>query len=355
MLKTQSLNLKIIFCLIIFNFLIFPLSVNANTKINISAPLRCVPSSSDGTVCDYIDFKNQQVVRNIGVKVFDGTEAFGFYSDATTNRIMFRTAEPSMTAVSYTEQLSSHFHYYSSWWTVVPVANLPAMAESMGDTAEFSFIFPDTGNITTVNDFTSWLAAQAAAGTPVTVQYQLATPTYEYFDVENLIPKFTGGTQNGITLTVADDGTLTLNGTATAQTEFYVGNTITSLFNPDTYTLSLNNTSVNNNVRFIIDSPHATPYYAPFYLYCTTTTLTSTLTTTQNLTRALIIINNGATVDNFTLKPQLEVGSIAHPYVPYGSPIAPLPKVETASGSASLWATDGNLQSSNLQVHYWQE
>ena len=65
--KLKKINFKKIFCLAIFAFLIFaPRAARAAfTTVSLTAPLRCVGSGTT-KICDYIDFKNQQVVRNVG-------------------------------------------------------------------------------------------------------------------------------------------------------------------------------------------------------------------------------------------------------------------------------------------------
>ncbi|MDO5561760.1 MAG: hypothetical protein Q4G02_03255 [bacterium] len=316
--------------------------------ITLDAPLRCVPSSSDGIVCDYIDFKNQRVVRNVGEMEFDGTEGWVTYGGYMVNPSAWQT---SVFAINIPQkQIGYHTsicdHFYNS--------NDDA---AFTNTLAKNGLYTDHPNLTTtyfdygasglvLNDFTSWLAAQAAAGTPVIVQYQLATPTYEYFDVENLLmPTTTSKTMNGITFTVANDGTITMNGTAIAEANFGYNLSV-----QPPLTMSINNSQTSDGVLFRWGG--SIPY-GRASVPNASLTYTSAVSVAPYL--AQILVESGTTLTDFTVKPQLEVGSVAHPYVPYGSPIPPLPKVETASGSASLWATDGNLQSSNLQVHYWQE
>lgn len=123
----------------------------------------------------------------------------------------------------------------------------------------------------------------------------------------------TQGTTNGITLTVSG-GTLTFNGTATATTYYTIYNTG---YSNRTYTFSYNNSTVNSGVRISFMDAGGT-YYGD--IPADTVNKTGTVTCSPN--NLVLYINSGTTLTNFKITPQLEVGSKANSYTPYG--VAPI-------------------------------
>lgn len=132
--------------------------------------------------------------------------------------------------------------------------------------------------------------------------------------VENLCKPITTATKSGITMTNNGDGSYTLNGTATANTSFY---NATLGLEIDTYTFSANNPVVSSNGAF---------YFQVEYQGGDTTVQTfndvnakKTFTTTRKIITWAIVVPNGITLNNFVIKPQLEKGSKANSYTPYGT------------------------------------
>ena len=148
----------------------------------------------------------------------------------------------------------------------------------------------------------------------------------------NLIPyPYYNGTSyesNGITYTVNEtDGTITVNGTATKESDFrlispYDSSSRKALELGQTYTLS-------DGVNQANGSGYQAPVYFQFVRIDTTindfnygvSTNYGNMTWTASDANLLqygirIVVRSGATVENVVLKPMLEVGNIAHSYEP---------------------------------------
>ena len=127
---------------------------------------------------------------------------------------------------------------------------------------------------------------------------------------DNLLPN-TGATKTlyGITFTVNEDKTVTVNGTATAKTTImlYEGE-IT--FPAGTYTLSI---SKNGTKDVYVGMKLGDKFYQ------TQTSKTITLTETTICYKWYIDIYSGVTVKNLVLKPMFNKGDKALPYVPYNT------------------------------------
>lgn len=113
----------------------------------------------------------------------------------------------------------------------------------------------------------------------------------------------TSGTINGITYTVNDDKSVTLNGTATSITWLILNKSITLPIG--TYTMSQGNQD--NNVRMFCNAMSG---------YVTNGTRTTTLNEEKS-SDVSINIPSGETVSNLTIYPMIEQGSQATEYEPY--------------------------------------
>lgn len=148
----------------------------------LSAPLR---------LGDTWDVTTGLVTRKRVVRDLDGT-ASGCrqYPGQTTTSFLINFNGYATPALGYFMSLCTHF--------VNTGNNVPFSSEAVAGTftdhvslANKYFAWGGVGGVFT--DFTAWLDAQYAAGTPVTVEYQLATPTIE--QVEPLaLPVFSGTT-----------------------------------------------------------------------------------------------------------------------------------------------------------------
>lgn len=131
-------------------------SAGQTQNIILSEPLRKI-----GDYADTVDSEGV-VTRKIKKLVLNGTESWNVTSVTGATRF-----NRYISGITDKRGLCSHYkwlaqtggtnHYYSS--------------------TNYLFIFSET--LATEADFKSWLAAQYAAGTPVTVYYVLATPTTE--------------------------------------------------------------------------------------------------------------------------------------------------------------------------------
>lgn len=130
---------------------------------------------------------------------------------------------------------------------------------------------------------------------------------------KNLIPpKAASETINGVTCTVNADGSLTLNGTATA-TAFF--NFPYTKIIPGVYTLSAG-VRLADNVNLILRK--RTPEKQLIYVYSGSDSNAKTeLIGYSGEVRVYVEVRSGTTVTNLTLYPQLEVGSGATAYEPY--------------------------------------
>ena len=130
---------------------------------------------------------------------------------------------------------------------------------------------------------------------------------------KNLIPpKAASETINGVTCTVNADGSLTLNGTATA-TAFF--NFPYTKIIPGVYTLSAG-VRLADNVNLILRK--RTPEKQLIYVYSGSDSNAKTeLIGYSGEVRVYVEVRSGTTVTNLTLYPQLEVGSEATAYEPY--------------------------------------
>ena len=127
----------------------------------------CEPLLAVGDYVDVQSILDGVVTRNVGVKVFDGTENWLDAASSTTNRYRVQIAD-TVGGVSRSAVLSTHFEFAS---TGQPVGGAFL-------SAKYLYLIPDQ-TITTVNDFKQLLATQFAAGTPVIVLYPLAESTTE--------------------------------------------------------------------------------------------------------------------------------------------------------------------------------
>ncbi len=115
----------------------------------------------------------------VGVKVLDGTETGWALSDSgTTHR--FRGTKPSdcYTPANRAPSVCTHFKYVS---TGAEVGGMFIGA------SQYWYFIPTDQTIDTADEWTDWLAAQYAAGTPVIIIYPLAEETTEQVTAQHLV------------------------------------------------------------------------------------------------------------------------------------------------------------------------
>ena len=157
---------------------------------------------------------------------------------------------------------------------------------------------------------------------------------------KNLLPnKIQSKTVNGITCTNNNDGTITLNGTATAKTYLYPSSAdFISLSLDGDYTFSAN---TYNNLKYSL-------YHSSTELLFWEITSDKTFSATGsfNNVRPQITVESGITLNNVIVKFQLEKGSTATEYEPYtGGQVSPSPdypqEIKTITDSLSVTSNNG--------------
>lgn len=121
---------------------------------------------------------------------------------------------------------------------------------------------------------------------------------------------------NGITFTLNEDKSITVNGTATANALITVygewnGTTIYQKLNPDKYYTISGSTNSNIQIFTRITNGSTITSHTP--------QTNPTFTGQTGIVNYFIQVLSGAVCDNITIKPQLEEGTVATPYVPYNS------------------------------------
>lgn len=124
-------------------------------------------------------------------------------------------------------------------------------------------------------------------------------------------------TLNGITYTVNNDRSITINGTATALSNFTIAGSYSSIIPLMVFkagvTYTLKGTG-NSNITILAGETGKTPFMST-----SSNNLTYTMTADRVCTRYIINIAQGVTINNVTIHPQLELDSTSTPYEPYKS------------------------------------
>ena len=158
-----------------------------------------------------------------------------------------------------------------------------------------------TGEVVSVND-----VSPIEHGVKVKVKSKnLLSHPYYPFSTERV----------GVTITGNNDGSITLNGTSTSSWNIALfGNeTATTTLPAGTYTVSLKNGDIDKCYMVVGGNSSAIEYSYG-------TSVTFTLNEDGPIGYCVIQIRGGATFDNLTVYPQLELGSTATEYTPYVEP-----------------------------------
>lgn len=148
-----------------------PITVNDETKhIYLDEPLRKI-----GDYADYIDFKNQKVIRNVGVKAYDGSENWKNYP----NNQGFSIIEDSMKSQNLGDGLCNYFKTVKKFALagIIYGANSKAMY--------FIHLYASDSSLT-VDEWKAKLSTWNTNGNPLTVYYILATSAEEDITIPNL-------------------------------------------------------------------------------------------------------------------------------------------------------------------------
>jgi hypothetical protein len=133
----------------------------------------------------------------------------------------------------------------------------------------------------------------------------------------NLLDLQNGTTSNEIIATI-NNGEIILNGTTTAVRLLTIGleNNL-NLINGNQYTISVNNSVANSNIRLRIDSA------GNYDCILSNINSSKTITHSSNIDyfndKIQIRVASGVTLNNFKIKPQIVEGDQELPYVPYGN------------------------------------
>ena len=154
--------------------------VGTSEEISISASGTTLQTVSAVSLFGTNDYQDTQdiitgaVVRNVGIKVLDGTEDWVAHSNVGTYRYSL-----SGKRIEKSPFFSTHFAYSSG------ASSKITDGEMMCGVASTNCYFCKA-DMTTLADFKAWLASQYAAGTPVIVLYPLAEPTTEQTTPQHL-------------------------------------------------------------------------------------------------------------------------------------------------------------------------
>lgn len=162
----------------------------------------------------------------------------------------------------------------------------------------------------------------------------------ENLEGENICPSLnTTRTINGVTFTKNKDGSYTLNGTATAETNYPINvNTITN-----TRTVLL---KANSKYRMLSSYESGKYTTQVFYLKNNVMTYSSSLIETVEETKAgmYIRVYKNAVLENVTIYPQITKGEEYKPYVPYNS-------LKFKDEGENLY--NDNIDNYNKPINYW--
>lgn len=155
----------------------------------------------------------------------------------------------------------------------------------------------------------------------------------------NFWKPFTSQTKNGVTLTVKDDGSYVLSGTATQITSFYVNGLN---YDAADYTIALFNSTAISNEGFYVQVEHENGLLKQAFL--TTNTIKSG--TTGKVNALSIVIPADLTLNNFTFKPMLLKGIYTANTMPRFEQYGMMPskdypsEIETVGSNVNLFDKD---------------
>lgn len=118
-----------------------------------------------------IDWNTGELIINRVCETYDGTEEWMEVTDNSGNIRFFKSVEGYDNGIHYI--ISSHYKTAQSWNEHINAINTVVMYKDSGwETARFSI----NPGFTSKTEWVAYLEAQAAAGTPLTVVYELAEP-----------------------------------------------------------------------------------------------------------------------------------------------------------------------------------
>lgn len=165
------------------------------TTINIAGhnPLMCL-----GDNCDYIDYENKRIVRNVGKYIVTGNEAWTLRNSDTANNIYtysftnnsyilsnmnYKYYKNTNALINYT-QYSNTVKAASEMYSTTKLLALYYNASSEASTSRGIYI--NSSTISTEADFKANLQSLYNSGNPMIIYYELAEPTYESITLPQL-------------------------------------------------------------------------------------------------------------------------------------------------------------------------
>ena len=139
----------------------------------------------DGTVCDEYDVVSGVETRRWKRVVFDGTENWGLSRTESGNNRYFIRAPDAVAYNLLSQIVCSH------WPSIGPGQtwqDKTGITLSLGNADKNIWIYDPRFAQADLPTFKAWLAAQYAAGTPVTVVYQLDAPAVTQHDPARILP-----------------------------------------------------------------------------------------------------------------------------------------------------------------------
>ena len=143
------------------------------------------PLYGDGTVCDEYDAVSGVETRRWKRVVFDGTENWGLSRTESGNNRYFTQAPDAVAHNLLSQIVCSH------WLSLEPGQtwqDKTGITLSLGNADKNIWIYDPRFAQADLPTLKAWLAAQYAAGTPVTVVYQLDAPAVTQHDPARILP-----------------------------------------------------------------------------------------------------------------------------------------------------------------------
>lgn len=146
------------------------------------------PLYGDGTVNDEYDAATGVENRRWKRVVFDGTEAWAVSATGTAGKYRVSLSiEDILPTATFSQASSCRCSHYATI-SADNTYHLQVGISANYGTSHGIFIYDDAYDVQDVTGWKSYLAAQAAAGTPVTVVYQLAEPVVTRHDPARILP-----------------------------------------------------------------------------------------------------------------------------------------------------------------------
>ena len=278
----------------------------------------------------------KRTVANDTITIWDNTNTSGYM---TTERKLSQIC-PSLkvgdtVTLTYTTTWSSNYIYLIGWNNVWNNGSTKTITQEMLDS---TVIMYGGYNATTVisNFMFRYSTADSTYEPYTSTSYPIHLGEYELCKISTYQDRFiktTGknlydlpliGVKNGITYSKNSDGTFNLTGTATANTTFTLIKDLSSsgLINGETYTFSANKT-LPSGMEMRLGGHNGDTWVRNILnvaLSSTTQSITRTANTTDiNKASYQVYVANGTTINISNFGTQLEKGSSATDYEPYGT------------------------------------